>query len=344
MIIGVIDPGHSRGTSGKSNPPYYEYKSNREVAVKLKKLLESTGKFKIYFPFDLNISYDTPLADRAAAAVRLGADFFVSIHSNASVHKSARGTETYIHDDTQASVPFANEIQKHLVNSLGTRNRGVKRANFGVLRGTYKYMLSCLTEGEFFSNTAARDWMLTADYSNKYAEGVANGLCSFYNVAAPGKVNNQEPPKVEPADDEGALLIEVVAKELWTYASADWSDKELVVKKDEVFTVKKGPFSIDGGRMYQLKSGLYITANEKYVNPIGTVKKVEDKPQPKLIRIDVGELWTYNSKNWNDKAVVVTKDEVFTLASGKIKVDGYYMYKLKSGLYITANEKYISIV
>jgi hypothetical protein len=198
-IRGMLDPGHSKRTGGKANPPYYEYKSNRDVAVKLKKLLESTGKFEILFPFDLDDPRDMPLHERAAAAVKAGCKFFVSIHSNASSASSARGTETYIHDNTKASVPFAEVIQKEMIKALGTRNRGVKRENFGVLRGTYQHMLSCLTEGEFFSNPAAVKWMLTEDYSTKYAAGVANGLCEFYGVDKP-KVEKPK-PKEEAAED-----------------------------------------------------------------------------------------------------------------------------------------------
>ena len=46
--------------------------------------------------------------------------------------------------------------------------------------------------------------------------------------------------------------------------------------------------------------------------------------------------------SWNDDVVVgtVKKDEVFTVMK-KVKVEDSYMYKLKSGLYITASSKYV---
>ena len=35
--------------------------------------------------------------------------------------------------------------------------------------------------------------------------------------------------------------------------------------KNEVFTINEGPITVGNGRMYRLKSGVYITAAEKYV-------------------------------------------------------------------------------
>lgn len=36
--------------------------------------------------------------------------------------------------------------------------------------------------------------------------------------------------------------------------------------RPEVFTITEGPIKVGSGRMYKLKSGLYITAAEKYVS------------------------------------------------------------------------------
>ncbi|MDY0405043.1 DUF5776 domain-containing protein [Virgibacillus sp. 179-BFC.A HS] len=52
---------------------------------------------------------------------------------------------------------------------------------------------------------------------------------------------------------------------LWTYHTADWNDKAVIVHKGEVFTVKKDKFPVGNGYMYQIKSGLYITANSSFV-------------------------------------------------------------------------------
>lgn len=63
-------------------------------------------------------------------------DFFISFHRNAFRPEKARGAETFIYlNSTKKAKDLAEEIQKGL-ESLGFRNRGVKRANFYVLRET----------------------------------------------------------------------------------------------------------------------------------------------------------------------------------------------------------------
>ena len=49
---------------------------------------------------------------------------------------------------------------------------------------------------------------------------------------------------------------------------ASWDDSAVdhEVQANEVFTIAERPIKVGGGRMYKLKSGLYITAAEKYVS------------------------------------------------------------------------------
>lgn len=65
----------------------------------------------------------------------------------------------------------------------------------------------------------------------------------------------------------------------------------------------------------------------------------------KYIRVKVAELNVRNKASWKDDAVcgVVKKGDVYTLA-GKVKVDSSYLYKLKSGLYITASPTYVEVL
>ena len=72
-------------------------------------------------------------------------------------------------------------------------------------------------------------------------------------------------------------------------------------------------------------------------------KDVEVNTDIKYVRVIYdGLLNDRKCPSWNDDVVVVTvkKDEVFTVMK-KVKVEDSYMYKLKSGLYITASSKYV---
>ncbi|OLP65242.1 hypothetical protein BACPU_17760 [Bacillus pumilus] len=51
---------------------------------------------------------------------------------------------------------------------------------------------------------------------------------------------------------------------LWVYDKPNWSAKHKKVKLGEAFTIDK-VVTVNGEKMYRLKSGLYITVASKYV-------------------------------------------------------------------------------
>lgn len=274
-ILICLDPGHAENTPGKESGGFKEYAGNRRVARKLKVLLERVG-FKVIYSCDLDSPNDLSLEARAEAARRAGAHLFISIHTNAA-SPSVRGTETFIHDNSQASLSIARLVQACLVEAIGQANRGVKRANFGVLRGTYQHMLSILTEAEFFTNADARKWMFQESFDDAYAGAVFKGVCQFYDVDTA-----KAPPKV-PApiqtDDIGSAIVRVKVDSLWVYDKPDWNARTFTVKKHEAFTVVR-ELTVKGFKMYQLKSGLFITANEDYVELDGVIKSTEGEKAP----------------------------------------------------------------
>lgn len=78
-------------------------------------------------------------------------DYFISFHRNAFQPEKANGVETFIY--TNASIKsnrLAIEVQKTLIE-FGFRNRGVKMANFYVLRETK--MPAILIELGFIDNS-----------------------------------------------------------------------------------------------------------------------------------------------------------------------------------------------
>jgi N-acetylmuramoyl-L-alanine amidase len=66
-------------------------------------------------------------------------------------------------------------------------------------------------------------------------------------------------------------------------------------------------------------------------------------PNTFRIRIKASELWYYDKPDWNAKKATVKRGEVFTVVD-TLMVDGYKMYKLKSGTFITANTKYVEVI
>ena len=96
------------------------------------------------------------LSDRAKLAKALKADLFVSLHCNHSDNPNARGVEVYVTNAeskySDDSTWFAFQVQAVLNKELGYESRGVKFANFQVLRETVDVCTSVLIELGFLSN------------------------------------------------------------------------------------------------------------------------------------------------------------------------------------------------
>lgn len=96
------------------------------------------------------------LSDRTKPAKVLDVDVFVSLHCNHANNPDARGVEVYVADAnskfSESSTWLAFQLQVAFKKYLGFESRGVKFANFQVLRETVAYCPSVLLELGFLSN------------------------------------------------------------------------------------------------------------------------------------------------------------------------------------------------
>ena len=96
------------------------------------------------------------LSDRTKLAKALNADSFVSLHCNHSDNPDARGIEVYSSkkqgEYSKESVFIGYQIDRAVCNAIGYMSRGVKFANFQVLRETTEYCPAILIELGFLSN------------------------------------------------------------------------------------------------------------------------------------------------------------------------------------------------
>ena len=96
------------------------------------------------------------LSDRTKLAKALEADLFVSLHCNHSDNPNARGIEVYVSrkqkEFSKASVFMGYQIESSLCEAIGYESRGVKFANFQVLRETTEYCPAILLELGFLTN------------------------------------------------------------------------------------------------------------------------------------------------------------------------------------------------
>lgn len=181
----AIDNGHGLNTPGKRTPLFpdgshiREWQFNHPTALKLGELLLSNGFEVVYVSPG---EEDTPLATRTVRANQVQADLFVSIHYNAATGSwgSANGIETYHHPSSTKGQKLAELVQKELIRETGRRDRGVKTANFHVLRETT--MPAVLVECGFMDFLEEARLMLDEEYQLICARAIAKGICAYAGV------------------------------------------------------------------------------------------------------------------------------------------------------------------
>lgn len=113
------------------------------------------------------------LSDVAAKANASGAALFVSIHCNSATNKAARGTETWHYTGCPHGAKYAAAIQRHVVQAIGTKDRGVKTTrSLYVLRKTT--MPAVLVEVGFISNAAEEKEIISK--TDQIGQAIAAGI------------------------------------------------------------------------------------------------------------------------------------------------------------------------
>lgn len=180
---GGTDPGCLVQYSGKT---YYEKDFNLAISLKLVDLLKQAG---VNAGLLRNTDETVKLLDRPAIANGMMADLYVSIHNNSSISATPGGTEVFYFDKPSesgydlTSKELALEVSRSLVAELGLANRGITpQGAYAVLNKTL--MPAVIVEGAFFSNAKDLSLMMSSEYTQLYARGVAAGIIRALNSAA----------------------------------------------------------------------------------------------------------------------------------------------------------------
>jgi len=179
MII-CIDPGHSGPVEPGAcacDGKITEAKINMDVCYLLKAELVDAGHEVVLTRYE-NIE-DDGLLFRSQIANEAGADIFISIHCNSASNCGANGTETYYltEDSCNESKALAKEVNNHIVQAIKTRNRGIKTANFSVLRETA--MPAILVELGFISNAPEREKLINPETQRDFAIAIKAGILAW---------------------------------------------------------------------------------------------------------------------------------------------------------------------
>ena len=175
----VVDPGHGGIDPGVQAFGLKEEDINLAIALKLGKELEAQGVDVVFTRTTHNVSWNQELGKpaldlqgRCDIANTANADFFVSIHNNATI--GGHGTETWYSDYNLPGKVFAEAIQRELTKEIQLTDRGLKQGGLYVVKNTK--IPAALVEVAFLDNPTESKLLVTEDFQYKAARGIARGI------------------------------------------------------------------------------------------------------------------------------------------------------------------------
>ncbi|MBR6613154.1 MAG: N-acetylmuramoyl-L-alanine amidase [Clostridia bacterium] len=250
-----IDAGHGKSTSGKRSPDgkLKEYEFNRDVAKRIKTILEAHG---VDVTLTCTGDTDVSLTQRAKTANNAKVDCFVSIHANAHGNgvtwTTAQGWEIYVCAKGGKAEKLAKAIQKHSIPELGLKDRGIKEANYTVL--TQTSMPAVLVEHGFFTNKEECEKLKSDSFRQKCAEADAKGILEYLGITYKEKAETN-------TDSKFPYKVKITANLLNVRKDAGTNyPVTCTVKHNEVYTIV-GEKQNGSTTWLKLKSGLgYISS------------------------------------------------------------------------------------
>ena len=181
-----IDQGHNPEgiNAGAEGFGYREQDITYAVGIYLRDILLEDGRFEVRNSRNtpeesLGTSNATSLAARVRCANEWGADYFISIHCNASENPAANGSEVYVYRQGSVAAALAQQVLEAIVARLGTKNNGVRvNPSLYVLRRTR--MPAILVELAYITNEEDVQKLVNDQYAFAYA--IYEGLCRYLGL------------------------------------------------------------------------------------------------------------------------------------------------------------------
>lgn len=325
-----VHGGHNGIVQGANSQYGKEHLLDRQVKDALIAKLRSLGHTVYDCTDEVGSTQSANLRNIVAKCNAHKVDLDISLHLNA-YNGSANGVEVCYYDQ-QA---LAAKVSKQLSDDIGWSNRGPKpRTDLYVLNETNAPAI--LIEMGFIDNAGDMAKWNTDKIANSIVKALTGQTVGGGSTGGSTGGGTVAPP-------------------------SDGRYGTLVVTGD-VVNIRKGPgtnYDIAPGTGYQedgkARAGeSYVVWSESngWYNVGGDAWIIKDfvnfTPAPqanevgKLVVVLVDGLYTYNSANWNDKGKQLNAGEALTITE-VLTVDGYKMYKTKSGIYITAAKEYVKV-
>lgn len=181
-----IDQGHNPNNpnAGAEGNGLREQDIVFRIGILLAELFRENPAFEVKLSrptleVQLGTSNTTSLRERVRLANEWGADYFLSLHTNASSIPSATGVEAFAYSKPSEVFSLGEDIVNEISALTGLRNRGMKvRSGLYVLRKTS--MPAVLIELGFITNP--NDARLMVDEPELFAQGIYDGSLEFFGL------------------------------------------------------------------------------------------------------------------------------------------------------------------
>lgn len=181
-----IDQGHNPQdiNAGAEGNGLREQDITYNVGIYLRNLLNNNSCFEARTSRNtpteiLGFSNTSSLRTRVDAANNWPANYFISLHCNASDNTSFNGTEVYVVRSGSEAYYLAEYILDAIVKRVGTRNNGVRiNPSLYVLRNTT--MPAILVEMAYITN--AEDAEKLRDDQYQFAYAIYEGLLEYFDL------------------------------------------------------------------------------------------------------------------------------------------------------------------
>jgi len=158
-----------------------EGNANLDIVLKLKGLLEGQGA-EVYLT--RNSDEEMVLSDRAAISNDKRPDLFLSVGQNCFPNPTASGTEIYYYRGDSQGEKLSKLIMENVSSSLGLKNRGVRMADFYLLREIKAS--SVIIQLLYISNPQDKELLCNESFRESAAAAIFKGIGAYYKSSRSG--------------------------------------------------------------------------------------------------------------------------------------------------------------
>ncbi|MDM1042076.1 N-acetylmuramoyl-L-alanine amidase [Empedobacter falsenii] len=174
----VIDAGHGGFDKGSNNGNIVESEYSLELAQKIQQLAKKKN-INVILTRDGNDFLD--LQSRVDKMHELNPELIISLHLNNAMNNSLKGAEVFIKkDNTDSHTEKIGTELAQLVSINSIENRGLKKANFKILRDSK--VPTFLIELGFASNPTDAETLKSAYHKNQLAEKIVQFLENYQSI------------------------------------------------------------------------------------------------------------------------------------------------------------------